>query len=192
MPRPPMPDNALQGLSLVFLLSELALLLMRRARGPARSEDRGSLRRLWITIAVSVSLGMFCSFNVPAVGSALLRSLAAPAILLFAAGVVLRWFAIVYLGRFFTVNVAIAADHQVVDTGPYRFVRHPSYSGCLLIFLGLGILSGNWLSLILICVPPTIAFMHRIRIEEAALHAALGPAYESYRARTRRLVPFVY
>lgn len=182
----------LQTLSWAFLCSELALLLVRRSRGSARSEDRGSLRRLWIIIGCSMFVGIFCSAAVPALGSPLLGTLRVPAIVLFAAGAVLRWYAILYLGRFFTVNVAIAADHRVVDTGPYRLVRHPSYSGCLLMFLGLAILSANWLSLILIFLPPMTAFMHRIGIEEAALRSALGHPYETYSARTRRLVPFVY
>jgi protein-S-isoprenylcysteine O-methyltransferase Ste14 len=186
----PMPT--LQALSFAFLCSELALLLVRRSGGSARSEDRGSLRRMWITISVSITAGIFCSFNVPALGSPLLRSLMIPAIALFVFGVVLRWYAILYLGRFFTVNVAIAADHQVVDTGPYRFVRHPSYTGSLLMFLGLAIISANWLSFVLIFLPPMAVFMHRIGIEEAALRSALGHSYETYCARTRRLVPFVY
>lgn len=187
-----LPMLTLQTLSLAFALSELALLLMRRSDSSARAEDRGSLRLLWITIAVSLSAGIFCSHAVPAFGSTLLRSLMVPAVVLLAAGLMIRWYAILYLGRFFTVNVAIAADHHVVDTGPYRFVRHPSYTGCLLIFLGLAILSANWLSSALILLPPITAFMHRINLEEAALRSALGDSYEVYCARTPRLVPFLY
>jgi protein-S-isoprenylcysteine O-methyltransferase len=181
-----------QTLALAYALSELALLLTRRSDSSARAEDRGSLRLLWITIAVSLSVGIFCSHAAPAFDSTLLRNLMVPAIALFAAGLLLRWYAILYLGRFFTVNVAIAADHHVVDTGPYRLVRHPSYSGCLLIFLALAILSANWLSSVLILLPPIAAFMHRIGLEEAALRLALGHSYEVYCARTPRLVPFVY
>ena len=65
----------------------------------------------------------------------------------FVVGIAIRWYAIVYLGRFFTVNVAIAADHRLIDSGPYRFVRHPSYIGALMAFLGLGLTLGNWVSL---------------------------------------------
>jgi protein-S-isoprenylcysteine O-methyltransferase Ste14 len=58
--------------------------------------------------------------------------------------------AIVHLGRFFTVNVAIAANHRLIDTGPYRFVRHPSYTGALMAFLGLALCLANWVPLAVI------------------------------------------
>jgi protein-S-isoprenylcysteine O-methyltransferase len=69
---------------------------------------------------------------------------------LFAAGLALRWYAIVYLGRFFTVNVAISKDHRLIDTGPYRFIRHPSYTGAIMAFVGVfasGFCLHNWASL---------------------------------------------
>lgn len=97
-----------------------------------------------------------------------------------------------YLGRLFTVNVAIAADHTLIDSGPYRTIRHPSYTGALLVFPGLGISFGNWLSLIIVVVPTSLAFMQRIAIEEAALTRALGDSYPRYMARTKRLIPGVY
>jgi protein-S-isoprenylcysteine O-methyltransferase len=103
-----------------------------------------------------------------------------------------RWYAILYLGRFFTVNVAIAADHRVIDTGPYKYIRHPSYSGVLLIFLGMAISFQNWLGFAVLLFPTTLAFLRRIDIEEMALRGALGDAYINYSAHTRRLIPFVY
>jgi protein-S-isoprenylcysteine O-methyltransferase len=90
------------------------------------------------------------------------------------------------------VNVAIAADHKVVDTGPYRLVRHPSYTGALLALLGLGVCERNWLALALMVIPALSVLLWRIHIEEKALTAALGDAYASYSVRTRRLIPFVY
>jgi protein-S-isoprenylcysteine O-methyltransferase len=111
---------------------------------------------------------------------------------LFVTGLALRWWAIVHLGRFFTVDVAIADDHRVVATGPYRFVRHPSYTGAIVAFVGYGICLGNRVSLLALAVPVTLAFLQRIKVEEAALHAALGDAYGDYAQRTRALLPFVY
>ena len=104
----------------------------------------------------------------------------------------MRWYAIFYLGRLFTVNVAIAADHTLIDSGPYRTIRHPSYTGALLVCLGLGISLGNWLSLIIVVAPTSLAFMQRIAIEEAALARALGDSYLRYMARTKCLIPGVY
>jgi protein-S-isoprenylcysteine O-methyltransferase len=111
---------------------------------------------------------------------------------IFGAGLVLRWYSILHLGRFFTVNVAIAADHQLVDTGPYRFVRHPSYTGALLAFIGFALVLRNWASVLMISVPIAFAFLYRISVEERALVQALGERYRAYIKRTKHLIPFVY
>jgi protein-S-isoprenylcysteine O-methyltransferase Ste14 len=104
----------------------------------------------------------------------------------------MRWVSIIHLGRFFTVNVAIAADHQLVETGPYRFIRHPSYSGALLAFVGWGMVLRNWASLLIALLPIAVAFLYRINVEERALLEALGDCYRAYMARTKRLIPFLY
>ena len=104
----------------------------------------------------------------------------------------LRWYSIYHLGRFFTVNVAIHSGHEIIDTGPYKRIRHPSYTGALLAFLGLALCLDNWVSLALIVLPTVLAFGHRISIEEHALANALGSPYTSYMRRTKRLVPWIY
>jgi protein-S-isoprenylcysteine O-methyltransferase len=87
------------------------------------------------------------------------------------------------------VDVAIQQGHSLVELGLYRFVRHPSYSGLLLAFLGLGLFFANWLSLVVLMVPITLAVINRIAKEERALLLALGPSYAGYCARTKRLFP---
>jgi len=176
----------------LFGLSEFALLLTRRAASGTRAADDGSLRQLWSVILVSLIAAVAVGIVVPQAASALLVRLRTAGALLFLAGFLLRAYAIVYLGRFFTVNVALAADHRLIDTGPYRHVRHPSYSGALLEFLGLGIALGNWLSLVLLLVPTWWVFQRRMTIEERALSQALGIDYTDYIARTKRLIPSVY
>jgi protein-S-isoprenylcysteine O-methyltransferase len=111
---------------------------------------------------------------------------------LFAAGTGLRWWAIVHLGRFFSVDVAIVCDHQVVETGPYRVVRHPSYTGLLLQCAGLGVVLGTALSLFAIVVPTFLVLVHRIRVEEQALITNFGNVYADYTRRTKRLLPGVF
>jgi protein-S-isoprenylcysteine O-methyltransferase len=176
----------------LFGLSEFALLLGKRSGGSAASADRGSLRLLWGVIGFCILLAVLAADFVPQANSSWLLSLRTAGGALFLLGLVLRWYAIVYLGRFFTVNVAIAADHHVVDTGPYRLVRHPSYSGSLLQFVGLGITFGNWLSLALLVLPVVGVFLRRIAIEEQALAQGLGEPYRRYMAQTRRLIPGIY
>ena len=108
------------------------------------------------------------------------------------AGLALRWYSIIYLGRFFTVNVAIATDHRLIDTGPYRFIRHPSYTGALMAFGGVGLCLCNWASLAVMFVPTLLVFMRRMHVEEVALIQGLGNTYRDYMRRTKRLIPAVY
>ena len=105
------------------------------------------------------------------------------------AGIALRMWAILTLDRFFTFVVGIAADHRVVQHGPYRLLRHPGYAGALLTLLGVGLALSNWLSLLLIVAVPVLALGIRITVEEATLAGALGAEYLSYADRTARLIP---
>jgi len=179
-------------LGLCFGLSEVALGLFKRSGTKSAGTDRSSLRVLWLVILLSVTAAIVAALVLPQARSHWLARGYALGVALFAAGLVLRWYAIVYLGRFFTVDVAIAADHHVVDSGPYRALRHPSYTGALLAFVGYGICLGNWVSLVAVTLPITWAFMRRIEVEEAALNRALGESYAAYSRRTRRLLPWVY
>ena len=104
----------------------------------------------------------------------------------------MRWYSIGYLGKFFTVDVAIHSEHHIIESGPYRFIRHPSYTGALIAFFGLGLSIGNWISFLIFTIPTTIAFLLRIKVEEQALAEALGEQYRSYQQRTKRLIPFIY
>ena len=90
------------------------------------------------------------------------------------------------------MDVTIEKDHELVEKGPFRIVRHPSYSGVLLAFVGLGLSMGNWAALLVIVIPIGSAFIHRMNVEEDALSRALGPRYAEYMKRTKRLVPFIY
>ncbi|MGZ5504624.1 MAG: methyltransferase family protein, partial [Chthoniobacterales bacterium] len=92
----------------------------------------------------------------------------------------------------FTVNVAIAQDHKVIETGPYRYIRHPSYTGVLVAFVGYGLSLGNWAALLALLLPIFVAFLYRMHVEEQTLIDALGERYAAYCRRTKRLVPFVY
>jgi len=179
-------------LGTVYFLSEALLFLAKRSKEGSVSRDRGSLRLLWGVILLSIVLANVAAATVPQADSLLLHRLRHLGLAVFILGLALRWYAILHLGRFFTVNVAIAPDHRVVETGPYALVRHPSYTGALAAFLGLGICAQNWLALVLLVVPVTAAFLRRMAVEEAALDEAFGDAYRAYRARTRRLVPWVY
>jgi protein-S-isoprenylcysteine O-methyltransferase Ste14 len=107
-------------------------------------------------------------------------------------GMMFRWYAIRALGRFFTFDVAISEGQTVIETGPYRWIRHPSYAGSRVGYVGVGLTLGNWAALAVPALCMAAAYSYRIPVEERALIAGLGTAYEEYRTRTWRLVPFVY
>ena len=178
-------------LGVFYAGSEILLGLSRRSRSGGQSRDRYSLRVLWFAILIGVGASVYAAnaFRYAHLGY---RNLGWIGLLLFGAGLLLRWYSIIHLGRFFTVDVAISAEHRVVDSGPYRFVRHPSYTGALLAFIGVGLYVRNWISLPALILPITAAFLWRIRIEEQALTEGLGEDYRRYAARTKRLIPFVY
>jgi protein-S-isoprenylcysteine O-methyltransferase Ste14 len=108
------------------------------------------------------------------------------------AGLVLRGWSIMTLGEYFTGYVAVSADQPVVTAGPYRVLRHPSYTGLLLAFAGLGLTAANWVSLAGVVILPLVALLWRIHAEERALLATLGDPYRAYAAQHKRLVPLVW
>jgi len=182
-----------QALYYAWPISEIVLGQVRRARASSADvRDRGSMVLLWIVIGASIALALFARHLSP--HSLRLTPLARGlgALALFAVGIGLRVWSIVTLGRFFTVNVAVHADHRVVRSGPYRWLRHPSYTGAMIAFSGLGVLTGSALSLAILVLGIGAAFLYRIAIEEAALRAGLGEAYAGYARVTKRLIPFVY
>ncbi|NNN08226.1 MAG: isoprenylcysteine carboxylmethyltransferase family protein [Acidimicrobiaceae bacterium] len=111
---------------------------------------------------------------------------------LFAGGAVLRWASFWALGQYFTFTVDVSADQDVVTRGPYRVVRHAGYTGGLLAMVGIGVIYANWVGLVGFVVPCLVIIIWRIRIEEAALLWTVGPAYQMYATRRKRLVPFVW
>lgn len=179
-------------LVLAFVWSVSERCLIRRSGPDATSKDQGSRWVLIIAEIVGLGCGILAAYH--------FRSCSLPArnlfcifgVCVFVMGMVLRLYSIIYLGPFFTNNVAIATNHRLIDSGPYRYIRHPSYTGALMLFLGLGLGTGNWLSVVVIIVPVFAAFWWRMGIEEAALLDALGEPYRCYMKRTKRLVPMIY
>lgn len=177
----------------LWIVSEVVLSLRRRSAKARRRKGRsGSVVWVWVVIIASNLAANAVLFLEPQQFPGSASVYFAIAAVLVLAGLGFRWWAILTLGRFFSVDVALQAGHHVVQEGPYRYVRHPAYTGLLVIILGLGIVFRNWFSLILTVVPITVFLLYRIGIEEAALCEELGPSYLEYRERTRRLLPGIF
>jgi len=177
----------------LWVTSEVVLGVFRRSKGSEYSRrDSGSSPLLWGTIASAVGLAMFARRLSWAHIPGDFRMLFAVALVIVVSGLVLRWWAIVVLGRFFTADLAVQPGQVLVQAGPYKWLRHPSYTGLLLAFLGVGLSMCNWVSLVAVVVPITAAIVYRIHVEEKMLAQQFGEAYVEYRKTTKRLLPGIY
>jgi protein-S-isoprenylcysteine O-methyltransferase Ste14 len=181
---------------LIWLLPEMIAMfpqMARNSRQAALVQDRGSIVILiglqWIGLALNFALPWF------------LLSAAIPwqpivplvlGIIFILLGVALRWVSIRTLGCYFTRDVAVSADQQVIQEGPYRFIRHPAYTGTFLTMLGVGLAMSNWAGLISLLACIFIGHFYRVSIEEKALVRTLGQPYVDYMRRTRRFIPFLF
>ena len=158
---------------------------------PAGDWDKSSLP-IWMAADLTIPLGVIIGFT--EIGriqtKSILPGLCGIALML--AGICVRWAAIYTLGKYFTRRVTILPDHRLVQSGLYKYLRHPSYSGFLLGDLGLGLAFSNWLSLVIIFVPTFAAALYRMHVEEKALVQAFGSEYLDYCRATNRLIPKLY
>ena len=182
----------LLSVSSLWILSELCLLIFQRTKEKGSSRDEGSIVWLNVTIYVSVTIAVTCGMM--GIGRIHLVGTTLPWIGLFfiLAGLVLRWTAILTLRRFFTTNVAIQSGQKLIQAGIYKYLRHPSYTGTLISFIGLAIAMSNWVTALVLLIPITFVFIRRIRIEERVLSDTFGEEYARYHKSTRALLPWIY
>lgn len=187
-----LPGKLFVALTAIWAASELWLGWSRRSGDRSRSRDSGTLRMLLVTVYACIGIAVWLSSRTDDHFGAMRAPLFRIGLLLMATGMILRFWSIRVLADFFTVDVAIREDHELVRRGPYRLLRHPSYTGALMTFLGFGLALGNLWSLLVVMVPVTVAFLWRIRIEERVLAAAFPTQYPEYARQTKRLIPFVW
>lgn len=188
------PPVAVSFMVLVVAWVLFELWLGWRRRSQDRSRDRGTLVLLLATIGACIAAAVWLAWQ-PAgriEDPGLRRLLAWSGQSLMLAGMVLRYWSVRVLARFFTIDVAVQEGHELIRRGPYRWVRHPSYTGSLMTFLGFGLALGNLWSLLVLMTPVVIAFLRRIRVEERVLAEAFPAQYPDYARQTRRLVPFLW
>lgn len=160
-----------------------------------KDKDKSSLNILWVIIILSISLSIFVSYvRFSSLSLMIARSIWINylGLVMIFVGIVSRILVIRSLGKYFTVDVTIRKDHKIKKDGIYNILRHPSYSASLLTFLGLGLYLNNWISLIIAFIPPFLAFLYRIKIEEKALIEQFGQDYIDYKRQTKKLIPFIY
>ncbi len=184
----------LTTISIVWIVFEIFLVVRDRLQGKGKARnDRGTLYYNFIAIAVGMTVASVLEGNskffFPSRWSDTVFWIGLCIMLL---GLGLRIWAVVTLGASFRTTVETHKDQQVVRSGPYRLVRHPSYTGLILMCFGFGIALQNWLSLAFAVILPLIALLYRIQIEEAVLASSLGSEYKKYQSETKKIVPWVW
>src|SRR6267154_1728275 len=196
----PLPFSAGPSFALMFwcafltwILPEVIAWRVKRSTDSSQARDQGSLSLIVALWWIGIAFGFLCSLLLPQAAISWKRiPLFFVGICLMLMGIALRWYSASVLGKYFTFDVAIQNSQILIEAGPYRYIRHPSYSGALLTLLGFGMALGNWAGLAAALFCLGAAYTYRIPIEEAALTAALGQPYRQYLARTWRLVPFLF
>jgi protein-S-isoprenylcysteine O-methyltransferase Ste14 len=174
----------------IWLAAEVRQSLNRRAE--ATVADAGSRAVMAVTRIPGIILAIVA---IRAVSGATIRPQVLAeslAVVIFSAGAVLRLWSFHTLGRYFTFVVQTSSDQPVISSGPYRVLRHPSYTGILLVIAGLGFSMGNWLSVLSLTVSGLIGLLYRISVEEKALENQLGERYREFAATRKRVIPFVW
>ncbi len=177
----------------VWVVSEWAT----RARTRGNQTGTSTELRSMVAIGLSFAIGFGAAFNLASNAEGAAIDFARWPIfilgaLLAVAGIAFRQWAIYVLGRFFTVYVRVSEGQTVVESGPYRVLAHPSYTGMVMVFVGIGLMLGNWLSLACLAILPTAGLVIRIRIEERALLAGIGEPYRRFLETRSRLIPGVW
>lgn len=160
-----------------------------RWRGTVKARsDKGSRMIITLSLFVSIAISFFLGTNGI---TPLPEWLFYLGIALIVAGIVLRQWAILVLGRFFSTTVRVISGHRIVTNGPYRVIRHPAYTGSLLTVVGIGLAARTWAGTLITVALFGLAYYYRIGVEESALKTELGEEYVDYAKKTKRLIPFL-
>jgi protein-S-isoprenylcysteine O-methyltransferase Ste14 len=161
---------------------------IRRHGTKIKKEDRQSRIILTLGIYIPTLIAFYFAFrNIAVLPSWTFY----PGIFLILFGIFIRQWSIAVLGRFFSQYVGIQKGQKVVKNGPYKLVRHPSYTGLLLTLIGIGLALQSWGAVIVMILGFGFGFGYRIHIEEKILIAELGDEYIQYMKNTKRLIPYI-
>lgn len=177
---------------ILWFLSELVggriIPALRRRGTKIERRDNGSA----LFIVGGIILSVFIAYSFAASGIAMLPGWVSwVGIALMLAGIIIRQWSIAVLGRYFSPVVGIQEGQKVVKTGPYRLVRHPSYTGALLIIVGIGLALQSWGAVLVLLVISGLSYGYRIKREEKVLVSELGDEYIQYMKTTKKIIPYI-
>jgi protein-S-isoprenylcysteine O-methyltransferase Ste14 len=179
-------------LSFLFFISEFLLMLVKRSKRSKSKQqrDKGSLVLLWVTITLCFTFGfIFANYHIWEFNNFIIAGIG---LLFILVGIIIRWMAILQLKKAFTVDVAIGQEHELTTNGLYKWIRHPSYLGLLLIMTGFSVCMNSLISILVIVIPMFVVLWYRISVEEKLLVEAFGDQYIEFCRRTKRLIPLIF
>ena len=176
----------------LWILSEIVggtlIPYIRRGGTVLNRKDRGSGFFIFFIIFLSIITAIiFASANIAMLPNWFFYL----GIIVIILGIIFRQWSIAVLGRFFSGTVGTQKGQKVVEKGPYKYIRHPSYTGALLILIGIGLALQSWGAVITLALLFSLAYGYRIHIEENVLISELGDPYIEYKKRTKRLIPYI-
>jgi len=187
-------------LFVIWCVSEIVIRLIslrNRSKSLSEEADRFSAFIIWLCTIPPIFFAILIREGLIFVNgfgnlSALFPLLGYLGCAVLAFGISFRVVAVATLNRQFTSEVSILDKQELVEKGIYGKIRHPAYLGFLVSLFGMGLISGNWVSLALLVVLPLTAILYRIHVEERVLLHHFGTAYQEYERRTKRLFPGIW
>lgn len=173
---------------------EILMSVRQRLKREKEIVNKGDKASIWF-LMIFIAIGYFLAFRI---GMTTLGRIYhwdlffASGAILSVAGLIIRIRSISTLKQHFTYIVTEIEGHELIETGLYKFIRHPGYLGQILIFLGTAISFSNWLSIVLMIIPVLIGYLYRIRVEEKFMIRQWGQKYLDYQKKTKRFIPWIY
>lgn len=152
--------------------------------------DRGSSTLIVVLFWIVIILPPLLNFL--QVGQIAFSGIRWLGLLIMALGLGLRFWSMQVLGKYYTRTLRVAEKQAIVTQGPYRVIRHPGYLGTICVWIGFALAVGNWIATIILAILLFGVYGYRIHSEEVMLIDRFGNAYQEYRKRTWRLVPYIY
>ena len=189
-----MEPKIISIIAVSYLYGFFEVFMNLRQRNKSKVATSGDKSSLWWLYGL-ITLGYFLSFSIGAMKIGRIydwNTFFAIGMALVVIGFVIRIHSILTLNQYFTYSVAKVENHKIIETGLYKFIRHPGYLGQLIIFFGISISISNWLSILVMMIPVTLGYLYRIKVEERFMLEQLGEDYLNYQKRTKRLIPMIY
>ena len=163
----------------------------KRKQEIVKSGDKASI---WI-LTIFIGIGYLLSFGIGATRIGRIYhwdTFFTIGAILTIVGLIIRINSILILIQHFTYTLTKIENHELIETGLYKYIRHPGYLGQLIIFLGISTSLSNWLSILFMMIPVLFGYIYRINTEERFMTEHIGQKYIDYRKRTKRLIPLIY